>query len=172
MRNFNTKQLVLMALMIALDIVLTRFLSIQTPIIRIGFGFLPVALVAMVYGPVSAAIVAVLADVIGVSFFSGLTLFPGFTLSAALVGIIYGVFMYKRVGSTFHICAAVFTISIFISLGLNTFWIHMMTGNPYFVILSTRLVGQAVMVPIQIITIKTFATVLRSHGSMLIGSRA
>ena len=35
----NTKRLVVLAFLIALEIILTRFCSIQTPIVRIGFGF-------------------------------------------------------------------------------------------------------------------------------------
>ena len=39
------------ALLIALDVILTRFLSIQTQFLRIGFGFLPVAVAGIAYGP-------------------------------------------------------------------------------------------------------------------------
>ena len=36
-----------LAFLIALEIILTRFCSIQTPIVRIGFGFLPVAMMGI-----------------------------------------------------------------------------------------------------------------------------
>ena len=39
-----TSRLVIMAFLIAMEIILTRFCSINTPILRIGFGFLPVAM--------------------------------------------------------------------------------------------------------------------------------
>ena len=50
----NTKRLVVLAFLIALEIILTRFCSIQTPIVRIGFGFLPVAMMGILYGPIWA----------------------------------------------------------------------------------------------------------------------
>ena len=51
MRKIRTADLVIMAFLIALEIVLTRFCSINTPILRIGFGFLPVAMLGIMYGP-------------------------------------------------------------------------------------------------------------------------
>ena len=169
--RFDTKQLVIMALMVAMDIVLTRFLSIPTPILRIGFGFLPVAVVAMMYGPISAALVAVLADIVGINFFSGATMFPGFTFSAFLVGIIYGVLMHKHGNSTFHICAAVLTVRLFVNLGFNTLWLHIITGNSFFIMLPMRALGQMIMIPIEIVLIKTIATLLISHKLIKAGQK-
>ena len=50
-----TSRLVIMAFLIAMEIILTRFCSINTPILRIGFGFLPVAMMGIMFGPVWAA---------------------------------------------------------------------------------------------------------------------
>ena len=47
-----TSRLVIMAFLIAMEIILTRFCSINTPILRIGFGFLPVAMMGIMFGPV------------------------------------------------------------------------------------------------------------------------
>lgn len=43
-KNNYLTVIVTVALLIALDVILTRFLSIQTQFLRIGFGFLPVCL--------------------------------------------------------------------------------------------------------------------------------
>ena len=48
--------IVTVALLIALDVILTRFLSIQTQSLRIGFGFLPVAVAGIAYGPFWGAV--------------------------------------------------------------------------------------------------------------------
>ena len=42
--KFDVKKLIQISLLIAIEVILTRFCSIQTPIVRIGFGFLPIAI--------------------------------------------------------------------------------------------------------------------------------
>ena len=64
-----TYQLIVMAFLIALEIVFTRFLSIQLPIARIGFGFLPVAVTAIMFGPIKAGICYAIGDVLGMLIF-------------------------------------------------------------------------------------------------------
>ena len=75
--------LVVMAMLAALQIVLSRFLSINTQITKIGFAFVPIAICAMLFGPLPTVIVAVVADVLGASLFPSGPFFPGFTLTAS-----------------------------------------------------------------------------------------
>ncbi|MEG1932033.1 MAG: folate family ECF transporter S component, partial [Pygmaiobacter sp.] len=63
--NFNAKCIAQMALLIALEIILSRFVSIPTPIVKISFSFLAIVTMAMLYGPVYAAAGAALADFLG-----------------------------------------------------------------------------------------------------------
>ena len=95
MKNNNVRKLVEISLLIALEIILTRFCSINTAILRIGFGFLPIAIIGMMYGPVSAGLAYVIGDILGMMIFPSGSFFPGFTLTAALTGAPYGVFLYK-----------------------------------------------------------------------------
>ena len=53
-KNNHVMKLVIISLLIALEILLTRIFCIQTPLLRISFGFLPPALTAMLYGPLWA----------------------------------------------------------------------------------------------------------------------
>ena len=48
----NIKKLITAAVLLALVIIMTRFLSIQTPFMRIGFSFIPIILSAILLGPV------------------------------------------------------------------------------------------------------------------------
>ena len=169
MKNISTKQIVIMALMIAMDIVLTRILSIQTPIIRISFGFLPIVITAVLYGPLSAAIVGTLADFTGASIFSIGAPFPGFTFTAFLTGAVYGLFIYKRPGSTFHIVTAVLIVTVILQLGLDTLWVHMITGSSYIALLPPRALRTVIMIPVQIILIKSLIRMLHSYGVKLVG---
>lgn len=172
----KTRVLVFIALFIAIEIVLTRFLSIQTPIIRISFGFIPIALSAIMFGPIVGGVTAMLADLLGMMLFPRFAYFPGFTLSALLGGITYGLFLYKKPNSIWRIALTVLTISVFIDLGLNTIWVTMMavkvpfwtawrdleintfwntlvSNNASMPILISRLIKTTIMLPVQVFLI-------------------
>ncbi|HBK85843.1 MAG TPA: folate transporter, partial [Firmicutes bacterium] len=86
MQHTRLSRMVTAALLVALSIVASRFLSINTPIIRIGFGWLPILLAGLLYGPGWGFIVGAIADFIGANLFPFGPYFPGFTLSAGLSG--------------------------------------------------------------------------------------
>lgn len=139
------------ALLIALEIILSRFCSITTPIVRIGFAFLPLALIGMLHGPVYAGLAGAIADILGATFFPPIGgFFPGFTLTAFLTGIIYGLFLYKRPKTLPRIICCVLVITLTMHLGLNTLWVWMMTGKAIMLILPARLIQNAILFPIQI----------------------
>ena len=63
---FSTRRLVIMAVLIAIQIVLARYLSIQaSETLRISFETVPLALAGMWLGPVGGAIVALVSDILG-----------------------------------------------------------------------------------------------------------
>lgn len=151
----NIRIVISLGMFIAMEVILTRFLSIQTPIVRIGFSFIPIAISSMMFGPVFGGIAAALADIIGMMIFpTGGAFFPGFTLSAFLTGVIYGLFLSKKSKTFLRISMAVIVVSAFINLGLDTIWLLMITGKGILVILPPRIIKTIVMVPIQILLIK------------------
>ncbi len=113
-------QLTVSALLIALDVVFTRVLAINTPLMKIGLGFTAVAVSAMLYGPLWAALTAALGDLVGALLFPTGAYFPGFTLTAALTGLIFGLFLYRREGKWLRSFLAALTNSLFVTLLLNT----------------------------------------------------
>lgn len=152
----NIRIIISSALFIAMEVVLTRFLSIQTPIVRIGFSFIPIALSAIMFGPIFGGVTAALADIIGMMIFpNGGTYFPGFTLSAFLTGAIYGLFLYKKTKSFLRVSLTVIIISLFVNLGLDTLWLWMLLGDGFMAILPPRIIKVLVMLPIQIVFIKS-----------------
>lgn len=152
MQKTNVQKLAYAALLIAAQIVLSRFLSVQTQVFKIGFGFVPIVLAAMLFGPLWAAAVAAISDVLGAVLFPVGAYFPGFTLTAVLVALVYGFFLYRE-QSLVRIVAAVLVISIPLHLFLNTFWISMLYSKAYWALLLSRMLQVAVMVPVQIVLI-------------------
>lgn len=164
----NVKVIVFMGLFIALEVILTRFLSIKTPIVRIGFGFLPIAFSAIMFGPIVGGITGALSDLVGMAIFPSGTYFPGFTLSAFLSGAIYGLFLYKKPFTIIRTGVSVIIIKLFIDLVLNTVWLSILMNKAALAILPTRIVANAVMFPIQVLVIfmvwKAVGSVLQTNS--------
>lgn len=98
-RLMSTSSLVKAALLAAISIVLTRVFSLMVPLgglpaLRVGFGSVPIILSGMLFGPLIGGITGVISDLLGYMMNPQGAYFPGFTLSAALFGIIPGV-LYK-----------------------------------------------------------------------------
>ena len=61
-QKFTTRTLTTLAMLIAIEVILSRFLSINAWNIKIGFGFVPVVIAAILYGPLAGGIVGALSD--------------------------------------------------------------------------------------------------------------
>lgn len=122
--KLEVSAMVTSALLVAVSIVLTRFFSISTPTLRIGFGDVPVILSGMFFGPVLGALTGALADFIGFLINPmGSSYFPGFTLSAALRGCLPGIiFMMVRnkpIKVNYNVLSAFAVLSISIGFILS-----------------------------------------------------
>lgn len=140
--------LVTTAFLIALKIVLERFLSYSVWNLRIGFSFIAVAFAAAFYGPVSAMIVAGLGDFLGAILFPSGQYFPGFTLTAVLTALCTALFIHKNVNFA-KITASVLINQIFGSVLLNSLWISILYSNNYAATLVARLYQAAFMAVVQ-----------------------
>lgn len=147
------KIIVTVAVMTALEIVLHRLLSVKTPTLNFHFGFLPVAAVAILYGPVWAGITSALSELIGSLIFPVGAYFPGFTLTALLIGVIFGAFLYRTRYRLWKVFLSCILVNVVCSLGLNTLWLYLLSGKGFWAMMPPRLIKAAVMVPLQIATI-------------------
>jgi len=90
---FNVRLLVQLAMLVALEIVFNRFLSIRTSFVKIGFSFVPIVVCAIAYGPIWASAVYVIADLTGTLIEGNIPL-PGLTVGCLLIGFLYGLLLY------------------------------------------------------------------------------
>lgn len=158
-RGFDAKTIAVMGVLVAMEILLSRFLSISTWNLKIGFNFVPVALAAMLLGPIKAGIVWALADFLGATLFPIGPYFPGFTLTQFLMGVVFGLFLYKK-QSPARITAAVAINQLVLGLLLNTYWISKLYGSPFMPLLITRIWQTAVLVPVQLVMIMIISKLL------------
>ena len=167
---YKPQTLVLLALLIALQVVLTRFLSIMAaPWLRISLGFLPIAAAGMLFGPIPAALAGALGDVVGFFLFPSGTFFPGYTLTAAMSGLFYGIFLFGihkniRHGSKaawLRILLCELTITVVCHLILNTLWAHILVGKAFFALLPTRALKNIAQYPINVLLLMEMGVLLR-----------
>ncbi len=150
------RKVLYLAMLIAMEIILSRFLSIATPLVKIGFSFIPLAVAGMLFGPFWAGAAGAAADFIGAVLFPIGAYFPGFTLTAFLNGFVYGLCLHRdRIRFRQIILAAAIT-QIILSLGLNTYWVYVISHSDFVSLLSLRAVQSLVMIPMQIILLPVF----------------
>lgn len=153
------KKIILMAIFIALQVVLARFLSIRTPILTIGFSYIPLMLSAIIMGPKYSTLIAFISDLIGAILFPSGPFFIGYTISSTLTGLVYGLLLYQKdefkVNKKFIIklIISVFIVNIFINGILNTYWIMITTNKAVNFFAPIRFIKQLIMLPIKVISI-------------------
>ena len=159
--RFSTKMLAVMSILVALEVIIARFGTIRpTESIKISLDFIPIAAAAILYGPAPAVVISILADVLGAFLFPVGPYFPGFTLTAALTGLLYGLLLHKDQRMP-HVVTAVLLQQIVLSLGLNTLWLHVLYGLPYLPTLTARLVQAAIVTTVQLVMIPLIAKTVK-----------
>ncbi len=89
--TFSTRNLVLMAVLIAIQIVLARYLSVQVHEgLRISFETIPLALAGMWLGPLPGVLVALFSDFLGVVIYGYGVYFPPISLGPMVFALICG----------------------------------------------------------------------------------
>ena len=149
----NTMRLVIMAFLIALEVILTSFCSINTPILRIGFGFLPVAMMGIMFGPLWTAVGYAVGDLLGMMIFPTGAYFPGFTLTAFITGLIFGLFLHGKEITWKTVLPASLIIILGLNLLLDTVWLSILMGDGFIALLPTRILKCVVMLPIHLLLI-------------------
>ncbi|MCQ2537983.1 MAG: folate family ECF transporter S component [Lachnospiraceae bacterium] len=156
----SVKVLTTCALMVALAAILGIFKIPINQFVEIRFGSFPIAIAGAFFGPVPGMIVGALADV--VQFFVKPTgpYFPGFTISSAVAGLLYGLVLHTKTDkvSIPRIIISQTLYTIVVGLLINTFNLCILFGkfadqgpSVYFAYMLTRLPKEAIMYPINTI---------------------
>ncbi len=145
-QTLKTKEITILAMFIVLDIILTRFLSVNMWNIRIGFGFLPTIMVAHMYGTKTTMIECGVADIIGAILFPTGAFFIGFTISAVVSGAIWGHFLYKEF-SIKKLIIAIIVEKIVCTLLITSISISILYGTPLVPVMIAR-IGQILLVSV------------------------
>ena len=152
MKKLNTRMITVIGVLVAMEVILSRFLSINAPSVKIGFAFVPCALCAVLFGLGPTVILELLADLLGATLFPSGSFFPGFTLTAVLRGLSYGLLLGKK-QTPARILLVVLFNQLVLGLCVNTLWISILYGSSFTALLVTRLVQCLVLIPVEFVVI-------------------
>lgn len=167
MKKNAIQSIVLAAILSALALILTRFLSLKIDLfgftaIRMDTGFAAIIFAGSILGPFYGAAVGILSDLLGATLLPIGPYFPGFTLTNALVGFLPGILIYlyinknrnallkqeKIISKLSLIYVGTTAIACFTASLLNTLWLKILYNKAYLVLMYPRLVAALVMFPL------------------------
>lgn len=164
--KLSTQTMAVFAILIAAQFVISQFLTFQVWNIKIGFSFVPVVIAARLYGAIGAAEVAGIGDIIGVMFRPVGIWFPPITISAMLVGVVFGLLL-KKSDSFIRILISVLISEFVFSLFITPLWLTILyKGNEidffafYFSTLVSRLFVQ--IIPMTIVKLVVITAMLKA----------
>ncbi len=140
----------LLALRIIVGIFANSTMALFGNMLKISINFLPIAIAAAMFGPIGAALIGGLGDIL--SFFinpaSGGAYFPGFTLNGILTGLILGIFLYKNNVNIKTVLISWTINAVLIEVLLSGYWLYFIygagSGTSFFVYLWTRVISEAI----------------------------
>lgn len=132
----NVRTMVFISMLLAIQIVMSRVLSIRLWNTTIGLSFIPLVICGRMFGVKGAVLQNVLADFIGTMLFPTGPYFPGFTLTAAINGWFYGFFLKK--GGPMNTILLIACSELICSLLINSFWISVVYGASFTGLMATR----------------------------------
>lgn len=162
MKKWSTKMLVTLAMMVAIQVVLCRFLSINAWNMRLGFDFIPMVVVGILYGALPAGAAGAVADLIGALMFPSGTFFPGYTVTAFLSAFVFGLMLHKK-QTLPRITVTVILTQFVLALFLQTFWISVQYTSPYWPLVVSRIPQCVIMAVLQFVCIKVIAKTLTRY---------
>ena len=142
MKAITTKRLSLLAMFIALQIVLSKFLMLQlAPSVRLSIDSVPILLAGIWFGPIAGGLVGALADFLGTILFpTAGAYFPLLTVAFLLIGLVAGLLsrVVKVKQSILRIALIVIPAEIIGSYLFKSFALSILIGRTFVELLAAR----------------------------------
>lgn len=145
----SVRALVTLACLIGLQVALKLVVSIQiTPTVRISLDYLVHVAASALFGPVAGVLCGGLGDFLGWVVHPTGPFNPGFTLSAMVNGLIYGLMLYECRPSWRRTLLAQALVVVITNLCLNTLWLQLFYGKAFLAILPLRALKNLIQYPV------------------------
>ena len=152
MKQKGVQKLVVIALLIALNIVLSRFVSIKALNFKISLTFITIVVTAYLYGYFGSIIVAFFGDLVGSLLFPIGPYNPLLSLSAVLSAIVYA-YSFRRKMNKKNIVCACFINRFVVSMIINTIIISIMYNLSFEATLITRFYQAIIMFIVEVLVL-------------------
>lgn len=139
------------AVLSAVHLVLNQFTIPVSQLLEVGFDFLAVAAIGYLCGPWVAGLSGIVTDLLGYILRPNGPYFPGWTLSAILVGVLYGLWLYRRPIKLWRVVLCKLNMVLLFNFLLTPLWLHITYGQSFVVLSSLRLVKNIIKFPLDIL---------------------
>ena len=151
MENFKkVRVLAAAAMLVALTVILSFLVIYFGPSTKVSFAFVPMAAGSMLFGPVVGGVVGALSDIIGYIIKPVGPYMPFFTITCALTGLVYGVFLFNKEATLKRIIIAQLIVTVFLNLFLDTYWLTLLYGDAFMALLPLRALKAVLFFPVQV----------------------
>lgn len=175
----DVRSLAAIAMLLALRVVLGIFANATLPLfgntVKISAAFIPTFVTGAMFGPVPAALVGALGDILSFVFApTGGAYFPGFTVSGMLAGLIYGVVLYGERLSLPRIAVAWAADALFVSSFLSAYWLYVLYAQQpsYMFYLSARVISLAIKCVPEILVLFALSKPVTLLARRLVGGKS
>lgn len=148
------KVMVTVAMLIALNVVLTIFVDIPIPLgdnIRIRFDFLAEIVFCMIGGPIIGVAGGMAGDLVSYLCHPTGPFFPGYTLSAMIACLIYSLFFFRSRITIVKIAICKLLINMLVNVLLGSVWSMIIGKYGYLFYLGKSVIKNSIMLPIEIV---------------------
>lgn len=159
MKHITTKRLSLMAMLIALQIVLSKFLMLQlTDSIRLSIDSVPILLGGIWFGPFAGGLIGALADMLGTILFpTAGAYYPPLTIAFLLIGAVAGLLAkwIKPKNALLRAVCIVIPAELIGSYLFKSYALSGLIGIPFSALLTARIlpVGIIMIVNTMLVTL-------------------
>ncbi len=160
--TMNAKLLSTSALLLALDVILYK-IAIGPAYFQITFGFLSMALMGYLYGPIWVGLLEMLSNTLNFTIFGSGTFQAAFLLTAFLGGFINGLLLYDKKINLLSVIIAQLLIMVPVSLFINSWLMSVLFGADFKVIFLGRVIRNMFQIPIQVAVIYSFIKALEAR---------
>ncbi len=166
MKKIDTKIIVISGFLIALNVVLSRIVTIPGVI---NFGGFPIIFAGVVYGPIVGGIVGAIGDIVSFIVRPTGPFMPHFVLTSALTGIIPGILMKVLKAELpkfplWKIFIAILVGQVTTSVLMVPYFRNILFDHPFIITMSKAASKQAINIPVYSILIKGLVESLARAG--------
>ncbi len=157
----NTVVLTTSAMLVALGMIFGFFKIPISTIVEIRLQSIPIAIGGMLFGPVIGGIIGGAVDIVSYIAKPTGAYFPGFTISAAMTGIIFGVILYKK-ATPARTAIACLLNAVIVSLLINTLNLSILYSMPFMTTMIARIPSAAIHAVVYFIIIEVLQKPLKN----------